>query len=82
MASKLPSQTQPQSQSGTANPKPPPRFNPTAAAIGGSMLLAVVLTSIFFANPITAVRRAYQGLESPKPIASEPAITAPGDQPR
>lgn len=78
MASKLPSQSQPQSQSGTANPKPPPRFNPTAAAICGSMLLAVVLASIFFANPITAVRRAYQGLESPKPIASEPAGTPPG----
>lgn len=82
MASKLPSQSQPQSQSGTANPKPPPRFDSTALAIGGSALLAVVLTSIFFANPITAVRDAYQGIESPKPIASEAPNTAPGDQPR
>ena len=82
MASKLPSQSQPQSQSGTANPKPPPRFDSTALAIGGSALLAIVLTSIFFANPITAVRDAYQGVGSPKPIASEPANTAPGDQPR
>ena len=82
MASKLPSQSQPQAQSGTAAPKPPPRFNETVVAIGGSALLAVVLTSIFFANPITAVRDAYQGLDSPKPNASEPANTAPGDQPR
>ncbi len=79
MASKLPSQTDPQARSATAAPKPPPRFNPTMLAISGSALLAVVLTSIFFANPITAVRLAYQGLESPKPIASEAPNAPPGD---
>ena len=78
MASKLPSQIEPQARSATAVPNPP-RFNSTALAIGGSALIAIVLTSIFFANPITAVRLAYQGLGSPKPIASEAPNTPPGD---
>ena len=79
MASKLPSQAEPQARSATAVPQPPPRFNSTALAIAGSALIAVVLTSIFFANPITAVRLAYQGLGSSKPIASEAPNTPPGN---
>lgn len=80
MASKLPSQSQPL-RPDVADPKPAPRFNPTALAITGAMVIAVVLTSIFI-NPFSALQRAYQGLESPKPIESEAAATPPGDQAR
>lgn len=40
-------------------PGPKPRFNETLLAILGSFLIAIVLASIFVANPLRAVRLAY-----------------------
>ena len=41
------------------NPAPTPRFNETAIAIGGSMLIALVLATLFTGNPFRAMQLAY-----------------------
>lgn len=37
----------------------PPRFNETAIAIAGALVLAAALTTIFIANPFHVMRMAY-----------------------
>ena len=51
-----------------------PRFNETAIAIGGSLLIAIVLSSLFVANPFRAARLAYTD------YSNTPAAGAPKAQ--
>ena len=61
---------------GTTPPVKQTRFNPTAVAIGGSMVLAIILATLMTGNPIGAVQRAYATLdgqaERPVPTQSSP----------
>ena len=41
------------------NPAPTPRFNETAIAIGGAMVLAVILGTLLTGNPFRAMQLAY-----------------------
>lgn len=57
------------------------RFSPTAMAITGSLVIAVVLASLITLNPVTAFRMAYTNYagEVPASVATEgtaPAATA------
>ena len=61
-------------------PGEPPRkqvlYNPTALAIGGSMVLSIILATLLTGNPIGAVQRAYATLdgqaERPVPTNASP----------
>lgn len=62
--------------------KQPPRFNETAVAIGGALLLAAVLTTIFIANPLRVMQLAYTDYShtpaaSGVPIASDTRAPLP-----
>ena len=39
--------------------KPPPRFSPTAIAIGAAFAFSIVLATALVGDPFRAVRRAY-----------------------
>ena len=59
--------------------KPAPRFNPTATAIIGSLVIAIVLATVVTGNPFRAVRLAYLDY-SATPAAGIPGAStvAPG----
>ena len=42
-----------------STPAPTPRFNETAIAIGGALIIGLVLATIFTGNPFRAMRLAY-----------------------
>ncbi len=56
----------------TSATKPAPRFNPTAVAIVGSLVISVVLATILTGNPLRAVRLAYLD------YSATPAVGLPG----
>ena len=67
----------------TRSSAPPPRFNETMVAIAGAVVLAAVLTTIFFANPLYVMQPAYTDYSHTPaapgvPIASD--TRAPLDQ--
>ena len=47
------------STNATRSFKQPPRFNETAMAIAGALVLAAVLTTLFVANPLHVMQLAY-----------------------
>lgn len=67
----------------TRSSAPPPRFNETTIAIAGALVLAMVLTTIFIANPLRVMQLAYTDYSHTPaapgvPIASD--TRAPLDQ--
>ena len=50
-------------------------FNPTALAIGGSLLIAVVLATVLTGNPFRAVRLAYTDYSNTPAAGAPPAST-------
>ena len=60
---------------GTTPPAPQTRFNPTALAIGGSMVLAIILATLMTGSPIGAVQRAYATLDgqAERPVPTQPS---------
>ena len=70
-------------------PARPPRFNETSLAIGGSLLLALVLATLLTGNPFRAMRLAYTDYSN-TPAAGAPkasttrapeTTTAPANKP-
>lgn len=61
---------------GTTLPRKQVAFNPTALAIGGSLVLSVILATLMTGSPIGAVQRAYATLdgqaERPVPTKDSP----------
>lgn len=54
------------------SPAPAPRFNETAVAIAGSLVIGIVLATLFTGNPLRAMKLAYTDYSTP---AASPAVT-------
>lgn len=67
------------------SPAPTPRFNETAIAIGGALVIGVVLATIFTGNPFRAMKLAYTDYsDTPAagaPKASTTSAPAPATKP-
>ncbi len=49
------------------------RFNPTAMAIGGSLVISIILATLLTGNPFSAIGRAYATLDgqAERPVPTE-----------
>ena len=54
------------------SPAPTPRFNETAVAIGGALVVGLVLATLFTGNPLRAMKLAYTDYSTPADKTAKP----------